>query len=400
MALTIRAADLDADRELIIDMLRRHLTPHFERRALRLAVPRESVRTCGAWIAVDDGRGETVGMASAFPRRAFQDGKRRTLLGARRLLHPRTVSNAGAGGAAESGLPLGRGPGDGLVLLRLPERSDDGRLQAAWDPTVRPDDSLREGASLGPEAPPRGDGPGDSDRVGDSRRYRRPLAGRRPAPPRGISVALEDTDCDDAFDDLDHAIRARFWLYLERSSAYLNWRYRTNPLVRHEILTARRGRGASGIRRLHSIRTRGGASRLIRPRRRNHETLLDEAAELLKARGVVTLSVPAHSSHPLIPHLLRSGFRARETSPVILYRRPHSEPKDRRRLVAPERRQGQLRAETMTNNSTDERIRDFVLESIPARAKARGRRRGSVAWARYSRLARNPRGRGLRRTRV
>lgn len=326
MALTIRAADLGADRDLIIETLRQHLTPHSDAARFDWLYRGNPFGHAVAWIAVDDGRGETVGMASAFPRRAFQDGKheRCWVLGdfciheQYRTLGPAVQLNR----ACLSGVDQGTVsfcydfPSDQMMAVyrRLGIQPFGQMTRFAkvlrWGRKLRhvvTASGIRTGLGI----------LGDiADRLA-----------RRPAPPHGISVALEDAPCDDAFDDLDRANRARFWLYLDRSAAYLNWRYRTNPLVRHEILTARRGGELLGYAVFTPSEPEAVLADLFARDDGTTRLLLDEAAELLKARGVVTLSVPAHSSHPLIPHLLRSGFRARETSPVILYRRPHSEPK-------------------------------------------------------------------------
>ena len=68
-------ADLGADRELLIDTLRRYLTPLSDAARFEWLYRANPYGPAAAWIAVDDGRSETIGMASAFPRRAILDGK-------------------------------------------------------------------------------------------------------------------------------------------------------------------------------------------------------------------------------------------------------------------------------------------------------------------------------------
>jgi hypothetical protein len=141
---------------------------------------------------------------------------------------------------------------------------------------------------------------------------------RQPTPPKGITLALVER-CDSSFDDLDRANRDRFGIYLQRSSAYLNWRYRANPLERHDILAARRGAELQGC----VVFTQAGADALIVDLLSRDDgttaLLLDELAAFLRQRGAATISAPVLSSHPFVPFLLRSQFRPRETSPVILY---------------------------------------------------------------------------------
>ncbi len=328
MGLTIRAADLDADRELIIDMLRRYLTPLSNAARFEWLYRANPYGPAAAWIAVDDSRGETVGMASAFPRRAFRDGndERCWVLGdfciheQYRTLGPALQLNR----ACISGVDRG----DVAFCYDFPSEP----MMAVYrrlgihpfGPMTRFAKVLRWGAKFRDMVPIPGlrTGAGLLGAIADLR----PV--RRPAPPRGTTLALEDKDCDDSFDELDHAIRGRSRLYLERSSAYLNWRYRTNPLGRYEILTARAGREVRGYA---AFTQAGPHAQLMDLSVREPETtrlLLDEVTAILRARGSVTLSAPVLSSHPVIPYLLRAGFRAREASPVILYRRPDSAEKE------------------------------------------------------------------------
>jgi hypothetical protein len=136
-------------------------------------------------------------------------------------------------------------------------------------------------------------------------------------------LTLEVKSCDSAYDELDRANPRRF--RLERSAAYLNWRYRANPLVRHELVAARREGELQGYAVFSHEGPHAVLSDLVAREDRVTRFLLDGVADLLRARGAVTLSAPALASHPLIPHLLRCGFRAREGSPAILYRRPRPE---------------------------------------------------------------------------
>jgi GNAT superfamily N-acetyltransferase len=322
VALTIRVADLGADRELLIDTLRRHLTPLSDAARFEWLYRASPYGPAVAWIAVDDGRGETVGVASAFPRRAVRDGKdeRCWVLGDF-CIHAqyRTLGPA---------LALNRaclaGVDQGTVAFCYDFPSD--RMMAVYrrlgiqpfGKMIRFAKVLRWGQKLRDAVPVPGirTGLGILGDIADLR------PAHRPTPPQGTTVALEDKDCDEAFDDLDRANRERFRLYLARSAAYLNWRYRANPLGRYEILAARRGGELLGYAAFTQTGPDALLADLFAREDRTTKLLLDELTALLRARDAVTLSVPALSSHPLIPHLLRSGFRPRETSPVILHRRP------------------------------------------------------------------------------
>ena len=319
MALTIRMADLAADQDLLIETLRRYLTPLSNAARYEWLYRANPYGPAAAWIVVDPDRGETVGMASAFPRQAFRDGtnERCWVLGdfciheRYRTLGPAVQLNR----ACLSGVDQGAVdfcydfPSDQMMAVyrRLGVRPFGRMIRFAkvlrWGRKLR---DVVDVPLIGPALELLGS-------LGD-------LASPRPKPPRGTTLALVDRDCDTAFDDLDRIHRQRFRLYLERSSAYLNWRYRANPLARFEILSARR----EGILEGYAAFTHSGPEALLTDlvAREDGTTklLLDELARLLRARGAVTLSAPALESHPIIPQLLRSGFRPRESTPVVLYR--------------------------------------------------------------------------------
>jgi len=318
-------ADLGADRELIIDTLRRYLTPLSDNTRFEWLYRSNPYGPAAAWIAVDNDRGETVGMASAFPRRAVRDGKdeRCWVLGDFCIhTHYRTLGPA---------LQLNRaclsGVDQGAVAFCYDFPSH--QMMAVYrrlgihpfGQMIRFVKVLRWGRKLRDVVTVPGirTGLGILGDIADQR------PARRPTPPPGTALALEDRNCDDAFDDLDRANRLRFRFYLERSAAYLNWRYRANPLGRYQILAARKGGELQG----YAAFTQTGPDALLTDlfAREDGTTklLLDELTALLRARDTVTLSAPVLSSHPLVPQLLRSGFRPRETSPVILYRRPGAE---------------------------------------------------------------------------
>ena len=320
MGLTIRSADLAADRQLIIETLRRHLNPLSDAARFEWLYLANPYGPAVAWIATDEARGETVGMASAFPRRAIRDGKdeRCWVLGdfcihaQYRTLGPAIQLNR----ACLSGVDRGcvsfcyDFPSDRMMAVyrRLGIHPFGHMTRFAkvlrWGRRLR--QTVRASMVRG--------GLGILGDIVDR------LPARRPTAPRGTVLALLDAPCDPSFDDLDRANRTRFRLYLERSAAYLNWRYRMNPLATHEILTVRRGRELGGFAVFSQSDGDGILADLWAREPGAIALLLSETAALLRERGAATLSAPVLSSHPLVPELVRAGFRPRESSPVILYR--------------------------------------------------------------------------------
>lgn len=328
MPLTIRVADLAADRDLIIDTLRRYLTPLSDVKRFEWLYRGNPYGPATAWIAVDGGRGETVGVASAFPRQAVLDGQRQScwVLGDF-CIH---AQYRALGPALQLNRACLAGVDQGVVAFCYDFPSD--RMMAVYRRLgIHPFGRMVRYAKVlrwGPKLRSAIRIPGVRTALGllGSLADFRPA--RRATPPQGITVSLETEHCDAAFDDLNRAIRERFRLYLERSADYLNWRYRANPLGRYEFLTARRGGELQG----YAAFTQSGAdAQLTDLLARDDGTtglLLDELTSLLRSRDAVVLSAPALASHLLTRQLLRAGFRPRETSPVVLYLRStpsHSE---------------------------------------------------------------------------
>ncbi len=74
MALTIALAHLDTDRDLLIDTVRRLLTPRSNGARFDWLYRNSPHGAARVWLAIEQTRGTVVGMAAAFPRRFYLDG--------------------------------------------------------------------------------------------------------------------------------------------------------------------------------------------------------------------------------------------------------------------------------------------------------------------------------------
>jgi GNAT superfamily N-acetyltransferase len=324
VALTIRVADLGTDREQIIETLRRHLTPLSDSSRFDWLYRSNPCGPASAWIAFDPNSGETVGMASAFPRRATWEGREVLcwVLGdfciheRYRALGPALQLNRACLGAVDEGAAAFcfDFPSRGMMAVYRRMGITPSGTMTRFARVLRWDQKLRHAA------PKLAWAAGIAGAIAD-----RAAAPRWPKAPTGVSLAVSQTPCDASFDDLDRESRGRFRLYLERSAAYLNWRFRANPLADHEFLVARRDRKVIG----YAVFTQEGAEAtlvdLLAQADDIAALLLHDAAARLRSRGAATLSAPVSSSHPIVPLLLRSGFHPRETSPVVRYGRRGSE---------------------------------------------------------------------------
>ncbi|HEU4724430.1 MAG TPA: hypothetical protein VFU59_03935 [Candidatus Eisenbacteria bacterium] len=318
MPLIIRPADLRADRDAIVSCLRRYLSPRADEARYDWLYLRSPHGQASAWLAIDEARGEVVGVASAFPRRARLDGadtpgwvlgdfcihdEYRTLGPALQL--NRACLDAVAHGAAAFCYDF---PSASMMAvyrrLRIAPLGNVARHSRIlrWGRRLGravPVPGLREGvtavASIVDLVPPR----------------RAPLAGR-------LTVGVHDGAFGTEFDDLDRACRGGARLHFDRSAAHLNWRFREKPGDGETILAARDG---AALRGFAAFAVDGDDAHLVDLIAIDDDAtraLLDETARLAWRRGAVTLSTSLFASHALAPVLRQAGFRPREESPVIL----------------------------------------------------------------------------------
>jgi len=317
VALTIRTADLGADRERIIQTLRQFLTPHSDAARFDWLYRANPFGPAMAWIAGDDASGETVGVAGAFPRRSFWEGNAETcwVLGDfcihtdYRTLGPALqLGRACVAGVQRAGAAFWYDfPSDRMIAIYRRMGLRPFGEMVRYVKVLSWGRKLRDVARV----------PGIRTGVGLLGYVAVRWPSRRPAAPPGVALALEENRCGDAFDDLDRVNRSRFRLYLERSSAYLNWRYRDNPLGRYEFLTARQGSSLVGFAVFAQSGPDAQLADLMVRETAVADWLLDGLASLLKARGAASLSAPLLSTHPLIPSFQGRGFSARESCPVM-----------------------------------------------------------------------------------
>jgi hypothetical protein len=324
MALVIRPADLALDKELIIDTLFQYLTPLSDARRfdwLYRGNPHGQART---WIAIDTDNHTPVGMASAFPRRFS------------------------IGGREELGWVLGdfcindqyRSLGPALQLQRACLGAVDAEAIAfCYDFPSQPMMAVYKRLHIDPS--------GRMLRLSKPLRVDREVRKfvKKPAVVRGLSlvgnlflelrdriprnrntltISLHEGNCGEEFSRLAQEVNGQYGVCVERSAAYLNWRYLANPLYNYELLTIRH----EGMLLAYAIFTHGcedtilvelfgiGNPSVI-------ANLVYGVVALLRERGLVTVSLPIWESHPWVPLLRCLGFQVREASPVITY--PYSQ---------------------------------------------------------------------------
>lgn len=75
MDLSVRTADLEADKPAIIETLYHYLTPASNDERFEWLYTKNPFGPALTWLGFDEANGTVFGVASAFPRRVFINGK-------------------------------------------------------------------------------------------------------------------------------------------------------------------------------------------------------------------------------------------------------------------------------------------------------------------------------------
>ena len=322
MTLAIRPADLDRDAAAIVRLLVAHVNPEYDAARLDWAYRLNPDGRGQAWVAVEDGTGEIVGVAGALPRRVrtgteeelawvladFCFAERYRALGPALLLQRACLDAAiGAGVAFCYDFP-------GTRMMPIYQRLHAkplGHLRRLVR-LLRIDDKLRALGVPPLLAVPLG-AAGNlilSGGVAVGARARR------------LEIGLETGPCGEEYSALDGASLDAGVTRVRRSAAYLNWRFLANPFRAHEILTARRDGTLAG----YLVLARQESTQAIvdvspSPRAVTAE-LVTAAVRLAHRRRASAVVASIIDFHPAAAILADLGFRPREASPVVVCASP------------------------------------------------------------------------------
>lgn len=321
MGIVVRATDLGADRALLIQVLRRYLTPLSDERRFDWLYRQSPHGHARAWLAVDENNGETVGAAALFPRRMHAKGIEIAgcVLGDF-CMHPSYRSLGPAlqlqraclmeleSGAWELGYDF---PSAGMAAVYRRLGVEPREQIVRWAKPLRVDRRIAQRIRMRLLARGLSAVGNHLLELQDSKLVRR----------MQWTISLHEGACQEEFSVLAREVSAGYGLCVERTAKYLNWRYLAHPIRHHQILTARQNGSLSG----YLVFTQSGLdARIVElfgiPQEEMLKSLVAGAAKLLRERGVMTLSAPMGVSHPWVPLLRSLGFRPRESTPVILLR--------------------------------------------------------------------------------
>jgi hypothetical protein len=325
MTVSVRRANLESDREELLDLLQTNLPQLPHAQYFDWLYRNNPGGPALTWVATEAGSRRLIGMAAAFPRRTYHLGSegRCYVLGDfcivpeyRSLGLALTLQRTCLAGLSEQGSRFALDfPSDGMLAVYRRLRIHPDKTMIRYAKLLRADRKIAEHVAVGAVADGLTVVANGILKLRDGRSRRRTT----------WTIAKEDGPCGEEFTQA--ALR---WSLTTRNCAartadFLNWRYYQHPLWQFETLTARGEGKLHGYLVQHPYREDYFIDEVMGEDDPVRRDLLLEAIAIARAREVQTLCAPWLSSHSL-PELLRDyGFRPRESHPVVLLSWPSDE---------------------------------------------------------------------------
>jgi hypothetical protein len=312
---SIRKADLDADRESLIAVMARNLPRRTDDRTFDWLYHENPEGKASVWLANAMDCKTVIGAAAAFPRRMSIEGSDVTgwVLGdfcidqQYRSLGPALQLQRACLEFTKSRAFCYDFPSASMAAIyeRLGVAVTAKMLRLAKP--LRIDRKLREWVNV----------PIAGRAIAALGNAVIKIAGNTAWRDPSLELAVHDGPYDSEFTNLG---QTQGWVgtSIRRSADYLNWRYRNNPLLHHECITARRHGSLVGYLVFCQL---GEAGILMDLFGENDRTvvkgLLGDVVRRLVARQVMTISVWLNEFHPWRGWYFEAGFRVRGSAPWV-----------------------------------------------------------------------------------
>jgi hypothetical protein len=318
VTIAIRRADLTADRDLLIHAVRTFINPKADAARFDWMYHQNPAGKAHAWIATEQGSREFVGMASAFPRRARVGGC--IVLGW--VLGDFCVADKYR--SLGPALQLQRAVVDESMAERIaffydfPSMSMTAIYQRLKVTGVTRMIRLARPLRLDRQIQYVFRGPGLARWISPVGTALFNLTLPRVQKVADVTIGIHREPYGDEYTELAETVGERYGSCLERTAAYLNWRYSDQAGTRHVMMTARRGTRLIAYTVFH--RTDDNAEIVDLFGIEDFpvfQYLIAMAVRELRRQGTMTVSVPIITSHPWIEVFRKVGFNDREESPII-----------------------------------------------------------------------------------
>ena len=320
MGIKIGHADLGTDRETLIETVCRFLIPQADGRRFDWLYRNNPYGQARAWLALEENSGHVIGAAAAFSRRFIFSGKEiiAWVLGDF-CLDPQYRSLGPALQLQRACLNVLEANQDGTFCYDFPSRSMVAVYKRLGIGVTG--QMLRMAKPLGVDRKVK--------EIVRNRAAQRivasvgntilKIASERATSAEDLELALQQGFCGEEFTTLAEKQNRKFIFSLQRSAAYLNWRYVSNPQARQEIITARRdGRVVGYIVWTQKEEDAWIVDLFGEEDPQMMRSLVAEIIALAQKRGVMTLSVSMNEAHPWRWLFSEIGFRLRDSFPVVI----------------------------------------------------------------------------------
>ena len=321
MAIYVREANLIDDQGVLTNLAGRYLDVDSDESRFRWLYRENPFGQARAWLACEN-RDEAIGMAAVFPRRMYRESV--------------VVTGCVLGDLCISTKYRSVGPTLQLQRACL-ECARSEEFAVAYDfpsttmsrvyqhlgilpigKSVRLVKTLRVDNKIERIFPM----PVLSRPIAAAGNFALALSGHKSSDRAGLDVRLECGPCSSQYSELAERVGSSWGICTLRSAEYLNWRYREHPRLKYEFLAARRGNELLAYCTFTTADGNATIAELFGSMDNQVVTsLLQELIELLRTRGVATVSMPVLSGDPRTGLLRKLGFWAREAVPVMGFAR-------------------------------------------------------------------------------
>ncbi len=319
MRITVRLADLHADRDVLIDLMLRFLTPMSDGVRYDWLYHQNPDGPAQLWVLTDSDTGEIVGSGGIIPRRMFVNGRESLCaILVDFWIHPEYRSLGPALQLQRACLAgIEAGPYD--FYYDFPQQNMVAVYRRLGIETrewmVRLTKHLGLKRKLGRL--------GQIPLLGRSLiattnvilRLRDAGKGNR----SGCSISEQKAECDGDFTQLARQASSKYGVCVARTASYLNWRFHSHFHHRCEMLAARRNGSLLGyILFLQDGETATILDLFGVEEESMKSDLVFAAQRVLRKRNVLSVNAPSLRSHPQTAFLRKLGFCPREPHPVVI----------------------------------------------------------------------------------
>jgi len=319
MKIVVRPADLDADRDILTNLMLRYLTPVSDGGRYDWLYRGNPDGPAQLWVLTDSDLGTIVGSGGIVPRRMYVNGRESLCaILVDFWIHPEYRS-LGPALQLQRACLAGIEAGPYVLYYDFPQQSMVAIYRRLGIETNHWMIRLTKLLSL-------------EGKLGKAARI--PLLGRTLVAVTNRILRLSDTgkgsrgactiseqreECGDEYTQLARQVSSSYGVCVARTASYLNWRFRSHFHHRYEMLAARRGGSLMGyILFLHDGEMATIVDLFGMEDQGMKSDLVFAALEILRKRNVFSVNAPSLHSHAQTALLRGLGFYRRESHPVVI----------------------------------------------------------------------------------